>query len=163
MTRSNSITKKFVIIILTFFFYLILLTPALFAFEQTITVPAESSRGIELDFRKGNYIVKIEGGAAALFYPINPNYRWLIGVAIGTNMEGGQDYPNIGTLYFEPDPPAYTQAKAEEQVMQAVNENIPGTFLKFNLTENKKVRFWVSDFDYTDNSGMIKITIKTVE
>ena len=95
MTRSNSITKKFVIIILTFFFYLILLTPALFAFEQTITVPAESSRGIELDFRKGNYIVKIEGGAAALFYPINPNYRWLIGVAIGTNMEGGQDYAEI--------------------------------------------------------------------
>ena len=143
-------------------FGLILLSSTLYALEQTITIPAENPQGIEVDLPKGEYIARIEGGAIALFYPINPNYRWLIGVAVGTDAEGGQDYPNIGTIYFDPKPPVQNQAEAEYQAIQAVKEDVPGTSLKFTLTENKKVRFWVSDHDYSDNSGMIKLRIVSI-
>ncbi len=142
--------------------FLVFLAPAIFAFEQTITIPAESPQGVVLDLKKGDYIVKIEGGAITLSYPINPNHKWLIGVAVGTDVEGNQDYPNIGTLYFEPNPPAHSQTEAEEQAMQAVKENMPGTLLKFTLVEDIKVRFWVSDFDYSDNSGMVKLKISSI-
>lgn len=139
------------------------LTGTAFAFEEIITVPAESSQGVTLELEKGEYIVTIEGGAIALFYPINPNYRWLIGVAIGTDVRGGQDEPNIGTIYFEPDLPAHTQTEAERQAVEAVKRNLPGTTLKFAINEDKKVRFWVSDFDYSDNSGMVKLKIRAVK
>ena len=143
-------------------FGLILLSSTLYAFEQTITVPAENPQGVEVDLPKGEYIARIEGGAITLYYPINPNYRWLIGIAVGTDVEGGQDYPNIGTIYFEPDPPARNQTEAERQAIQAAKEDMPGTSLKFTLTENKKVRFWVSDYDYSDNSGMVKLRIVSI-
>ena len=134
----------------------------LFAFEETITVPAENPDGVVIDLEKGEYTVTITGGAIALFYPINPNYRWLIGVAVGTDVEGGQDQPNIGMVYFKPNPAVYTQTEAEAQALTAAKESMAGTCLKFSLENNRKVRFWVSDFDYTDNSGMVKLKIRSV-
>lgn len=151
--------KKFILI---FFLYSLFSCAALFAFEETITVPAESPQGVTVDLKKGEYIVEIAGGAMALFYPINPNYCWLIGVAAGTGVRGSQDKPDIGTLYFEPKPPVYSQAEAEEQALGAAKEKLSGTYLKFTLQEDKIVRFWVSDFDYTDNSGMVKLRIRSI-
>jgi len=142
--------------------HLVFYAGALFAFEETVTVPAESPEGVTVDLEKGQYVVEIEGGAISLFYPINPNYRWLIGVAVGTDVEGGQDEPNIGTIYFEPHPPVYTQAEAEQQAQQAIKENLTGTYLRFTLKEDKTVRFWVNDFDYSDNSGMVKLKIRSI-
>ena len=162
MRKLNNITKKSIFVIFGLLLFSILSLPTLYAFEQTITVPAESPQGVEVDLSKGEYIVKIEGGAITLCYPINPNYKWLIGVAVGTDVEGHQDAPNIGTLYFEPNPPVRNQAEAESQAIQAVKENVPGTSLKFTLTENKKVRFWVSDYDYSDNSGMVKLKVSSI-
>ncbi len=162
MHKLNNRTKKSVFTIFSLLLYSILLSSSLYAFEQIITVPAESPQGMEVDLPKGDYIVKIEGGAITLCYPINPNYKWLIGVAVGTDVGGHQDVPNIGTLYFEPNPPVRNQAEAESQAMQAVKENVPGTSLKFTLTENKKVKFWVSDYDYSDNSGMVKLKISSI-
>lgn len=132
----------------------------IFALEQTITIPAEKSEGVTLNLEKGDYVVRISAGAITLFYPINPRYCWLIGVAVGSGVEGGQDEPNLGTLYFEPDPAVYSQAEAEQQALAAVKKNKEGTFLNFTLKENSQVRFWVSDFDYTDNSGLIKLNIR---
>lgn len=149
-------------LIFVFFLYSILCSGSLFAFEGIITVPAESPQGVTVDLEKGKYLVEIAGGAISLFYPINPNYCWLIGVAIGKDVEGGQDESNIGTLYFEPDPPVDSQAKAEQQALEATKENVSGTYLRFSLEEDKEVRFWVSDFDYTDNSGMIKLRILSI-
>lgn len=160
--NSISIIKKFTLLTFIVFLYAVFSAPYLFAFEETITIPAENPQGVTLDLKKGEYIVKIEGGAMTLFYPINPNYHWLIGVAAGTDVKGYQDEPNIGTLYFEPEPPVYNQAEAEKQAIKATKENIGGTFLRLTLKEDKRVRFWVSDFDYTDNSGMVKLKIRSV-
>lgn len=150
------------IIVFVFLLYTFILTPVLFAFEEIITVPAENPQGVELDFKKGGYTVKIAGGAMTLFYPINPNYHWLIGAAIGTDTAGYQDEPNIGTLYFEPNIPVHSQAEAEQQAIKAAEEKAAGTSLSFTLTEDKKIRFWVSDFDYTDNTGMVKLKIQKI-
>ncbi len=136
--------------------------PVASALEEVITVPAESSQGVVLDLSKGEYLVKIEGGAMTLFYPINPNYRWLIGVAVGTDVTGNQDEPNLGTIYFDPKPLVNNQAEAERLAIEATNEKMGGTFLRFILKDNKKVRFWVSDFDYTDNSGMVKLKVTSL-
>lgn len=134
------------------------------AFEETktITIPAESPEGVTVDLEKGEYVVEFEAGAISLFYPINPNCCWLIAVAVGIDVEGGQDDPNLGTLYFEPSLPVYTQLEAEQLAQEAVGETIEGTYLEFALEEDKEVRFWVSDFDYTDNSGMIKLKIRSI-
>lgn len=138
------------------------MTGSLFAFEEEITVPAENTEGVVVSLKKGEYIVNITGGAIALFYPINPNYRWLIGVAVGTDAEGGQDQPNIGTIYYEPYPPVHSQAECERQALAAAKEKLKGTYLRFILNDDKNVRFWVSDFDYTDNSGMVKLKISSI-
>ncbi len=135
---------------------------SIFAFEEEITVPAENPGGVIIDLEKGEYIVTITGGAITLFYPINPNYRWLVGVAVGTDVEGGQDLPNMGTIYYEPTPPVYTQTEAERQALAAAKEKLNGTYLRFTLSDDKNVRFWVSDFDYTDNDGMVKLKIRSV-
>ena len=156
MRKINKIKQGFVLALLS---CLVLHANITFAFDRTITIPAESSKGIELDMPKGQYIAKIEGGAITLSYPINTNYRWLVAVAVGTDIEGGQDYPNIGTVYFDPDPPVRSQAEAEEQAVKAAKEDVTGTSLKFSLQEDKKVRFWVSDYDYSDNNGMVKLRV----
>lgn len=147
--------------ILVFFLLVFLRAGNIFALDELITVPAEDPRGVVLDLEKNEYMVTIDGGAIALFYPINPNYRWLISVAAGSGVEGGQDEPDIGMIYFEPNPPVHTQAEAEAQALAAVKQNAAGTSLKFILSANTKVRFWVSDFDYTDNSGMVKLNIRS--
>jgi hypothetical protein len=144
--------------ILIVFILTLLATPAL-ALEQTVTVPAESPEGTTLDLPPGDYQVELTGGGITLFYPINPQYQWLFGVSIGTGERGGLAEPSIGTLYFEPYPRVYSQAAAETQLLEAREKNLDGTFLTFTLAEATKVRFWVSDFDYTDNSGMIKLKI----
>ena len=134
-----------------------------FAVDEIITVPAEQPQGVTLDLKKGEYLVQIAGGAIALSYPINPHYQWLVGVAVGTDVKGFQDDPNLGTVYFDPKPAVYTQAEAEAKALKAVKDHVGGTFLRFTLKENKTVRFWVNDFDYSDNSGMIKLNISSVE
>ena len=96
MLKLNNIAKKSVFMIFGLCLYSILLASALYALEQTITVPAEKPQGIEVDLPKGEYVVKIEGGAIALCYPINPNYKWLIGVAVGTLT------PTYGKFIAEP-------------------------------------------------------------
>ena len=133
-----------------------------YAFEETVTIPAENADGVVLELEEGEYICEYAGGAITLFYPINPNYCWLIGAAVGIEAEGGQDYPDVGTIYFDPDPPAASQYEAEAQATQAAKEGTIGTFFDFSLAEKTKVRFWVSDYDYTDNSGMIKLKISSI-
>ncbi len=161
-TKQSRNIKKRLYILTCITLILLFSYNTLFAFEETITIPAEDPEGVTVDLEKGQYIVEIEGGAIVLFYPINPNYCWLIGVAAGTDVKGGQDEPNIGTIYFEPDPPVYTQAEAEQQVKEALKQNVTGTYLRFTLKEDKTVRFWISDFDYTDNTGMIKLRIQSI-
>ena len=160
MTSRRFSTYFFRVVMVGFFIWLTFSANVSFALEKSIIIPAEDPQGVVVDLEPGEYTAKIAGGAIAICYPINPNYRWLIGVAVGADVEGGQDEPNLGTLYFEPDPAVYTQTEAQEQVLAAVQQRLPGTYLKFSLKENRKVRFWVSDFDYTDNSGMIKLKIQ---
>lgn len=151
----------FTLLLLFFLNFSVLFPRILSAFDETtITIPAEAKEGVTIDLEKGDYIVTFAGGAAALFYPINPHYSWLISAAVGTNVTGGQDEPNLGTIYFNPYPAAHSQAEAETQVATAVEKNVQGTSLQFTLSEEQTVRFWVSDFDYTDNSGMIKLKIE---
>lgn len=149
-------------VIFIMFIYLAFHPKVLFAFEKIVIIPAEKPEGVTINLEKGEYIAKIEGGAIALFYPINPNYQWLVGVAVGTDVQGGQDEPNLGTLYFEPYPRVYSQAEAERKALEATEESQEGTYLRFFLEKNKEVRFWVSDFDYTDNSGMVKLKIRSI-
>lgn len=133
-----------------------------YAFEKTVTVPAEKPDGVVLELEKGDYTCVYNGGAITLSYPINPNYCWRIGVAVGKEAEGGQDNPDIGTIYFDPDPPAASQYAAEGQAIEATKEGAVGTWFDFSLSEKTNVRFWVSDYDYSDNSGMIKLKIRSV-
>lgn len=132
---------------------------AAFALDKTLTVPAEAPQGVSLSLSAGAYIAEIAGGAVSLFFPIHPQYQWLYGLAIGTGTEGGQDVANIGALYFEPYPKVFTQAEAEKQALAARQEKETGTFLEFTLKEEKQVRFWVSDFDYSDNTGSLRVRI----
>jgi hypothetical protein len=152
------ITVRLLTEVVVCLFFAIMTNP-IFALEEAITVPAESSEGVVLDLGEGNYTVIYQGGAAALSFPINPNYCWSIGVAVGSDVEGGQDAPNLGTLYFEPRPVVSSQAEAEKLALEATEDGYAGTNITFSLSEDSKVRFWVSDFDYTDNSGMIKLRV----
>lgn len=151
----------FTLLVLSFLNFSILSPRTLSAFDETIiTVPAEEEKGVTLELEKGEYLVTFAAGAITLFYPINPHYSWLISTAIGTNVTGGQDEPNLGTIYFKPYPAARSQSEAEAQAAAAEEKNVQGTSLPFTLNEKQTVRFWVSDFDYTDNSGMIKLKIE---
>ncbi len=129
------------------------------AFDQTFTVPAEKSEGIVLAMPAGTYKAEAAGGVVAFFFPINPNYSRLYGLAAGADCKGGQDEPNIGTLYAEPEPKMISQADAETVILQALKEGQAGAKLEFTLKEEKNVRFWVSDFDYSDNMGSERVRI----
>ena len=146
----------FIIFMVCFIMVLILNTKNSFSFEKIINVPAEKPEGILLDLEPGNYEAILKGGGITLFYPINPNFSWLYSVSIGSDVDGGEDEPDIGVLYFEPNPKSFTQADAEKQLIAAIHD----IYLNFNIKEHTMIRFWVSDFDYTDNSGMIKLLIK---
>jgi len=130
-----------------------------FALDKTITIPAENPQGVILTLSSGDYGIEVAGGAVTLFLPIHPQYEWLYGLAIGTDTEGGQDIANIGTLYFEPDPKVFTQAEAEKQALLAKSREENGTILQFTLEKESQVRFWVSDFDYSDNNGSLRVRI----
>ena len=134
-----------------------------FALDETITVGAESPQGVIFTLVAGDYVAEISGGAVSLFLPIHPQYEWLYGLAIGTDTKGGQDIANIGTLYYEPIPKVFTQAQAEKQALLAKAQKETGTSLRFTLKENKQVRFWVSDFDYSDNSGSLRVRICSIK
>jgi hypothetical protein len=154
---KRTVKLFFIAVYLCAFFY-----TSTYAFEETVTVPAEDPGGVVLELEEGEYICAYNGGAITLSYPINPNYCWLIGAAVGIEAEGGQDYPDIGTIYFDPDPPAASQYEAEAQATQAAKKGTVGTLFDFSLSEKSKVRFWVSDYDYSDNSGMIKLKISSM-
>jgi hypothetical protein len=140
-----------------------LMQTGVYAYEETITVAAEKSEGVALDLAAGTYRAEVAGGAVALFFPIHPHYGWLYSLAIGTGCEGGQDEPNIGTIYMEPEPRVSSQADAEAIILQAFNEGQVGTSLEFTLPEAQEVRFWVSDFDYSDNTGSERVKIYSLE
>lgn len=149
-------------------FFVILLFGALmqatgYAYEETITVAAEKPEGIVLNLPAGTYRAEVDGGAVALFFPIHPHYGWLYSLAVGTDCEGGQDEPGIGTIYVEPEPRVSSQADAEEIILKALGEGQIGTSLEFTLPEGKEVRFWVSDFDYSDNAGSERVKIYSLE
>lgn len=133
-----------------------------YAFEKTVTISAEDSGGVVLELEAGEYYCAYDSGAITLSYPINPNYCWRVGAAVGIDAEGGQDYPDIGVIYFDPDPPVASQSKAEAQAIEAARQGAIGTWIDFSLSKKTKVRLWVSDYDYSDNSGMIKLKITSM-
>jgi len=134
-----------------------------YGLEEVVTVPAEDPAGVLIELPSGEYIARIESGAVSLHFPIHPNYRWLYAVSIGTNVGGAQDEANIGRLFVEPEEKALTQTEAEAAALKALEEDREGTQVAFRLSEKSKVRFWVSDYDYSDNSGSEKIRIYSVE
>jgi hypothetical protein len=160
LIRKN-IMLLFLAGVFSFCLYLTLPVSA-FAFEDSVTIPAESSQGVVLSLREGSYSVSYQAGAISLVYPINPNYCWLVGAAIGKESNGGQDSPDIGTIYFQPRPDVFSQYEAEQLALEAVKGGHLGLQFDFVLDEDSDVRFWISDFDYTDNSGMIKLQIKSL-
>ena len=149
-------------IILTLLLLVLSITVA-YAYDETITVPSEKPEGVVLTLPEGTYNAEAAGGAIALFFPINPNYSWLYGLAIGTDCKGSQDEPNIGTLYVEPAPKATSQADAEKIILQDLKDGRAGTKLEFTLKEKKDVRFWVSDFDYSDNMGSERVRVYSIK
>lgn len=152
----NIKNRKKIIVLTTMFLLICSLT---YAFDKTITIPAEKPEGVVLELPAGEYTAEISGGAICLFFPIHPHYQWIWGLAIGADVTGGQDKPNIGTLYFEPKEKVFTQTEAEKLAIEAKNSKQTGTSLNFVLEQGKKVRFWVSDFDYSDNNGLEKVRI----
>ncbi len=144
------------------FLLFVLSATILYAYDETITIPAEKSEGIVITLPKGTYKVEAAGGAMALFFPINPNYSWIYTLVVGTDCKGGQDEPNIGTLYVEPETKMPSQADAEKVILQYLKEGKAGTSLEFTIKETKDVRFWVSDFDYSDNTGSERVRIYAI-
>ncbi len=134
-----------------------------YALDVVVTVPAEDPAGVVLELPAGKYVAQIESGGVALHFPIHPQYCWRYAVLIGTGVKGGQDEANIGSLYVDPEPKVYTQADAEEAALKALDEEKEGTFIVFELSESEVVRFWVSDFDYSDNMGSERVRIYSVE
>ena len=134
-----------------------------YSLDKVVTIPAEDPTGITLELPAGTYVAQIESGGVALHFPIHPNYSWCYALLIGTGVEGGQDEANIGSLYVDPDPKVFTQTEAEKAALKALEEGKKGTYLAFELQENDTVRFWVSDYDYSDNSGSEKVRIYSVE
>lgn len=150
------------------FFALIILTTVLvcgvcYALDEVITVPAEDPAGVTLDLPAGTYVAQIESGAVTLHFPIHPDYCWRYAVLIGTGAKGGQDEANIGSLYADPDPKVFTQTEAEKAALKALKEEKKGTYVAFELPEKATVRFWVSDYDYSDNSGSEKVRVYSVK
>ena len=131
--------------------------------DEVVTIPAEDPAGVTLELPAGTYVAQIESGGITLHFPIHPNYCWRYAVLIGTGVEGGQDEANIGSLYVDPDPKVFTQTEAEKAALKALKEEKKGTYIAFELKEKETVRFWVSDYDYSDNSGSEKVRIYSVE
>ncbi len=133
-----------------------------YALDEVLTIPAEEPGGVTIELPKGTYVAQIESGAVALHFPIHPKYRWLYACLIGTDAAGGQDEANIGSLYVDPDPVVTTQTRAEEAALAALKENKKGTYVAFELQERTEVRFWLSDYDYSDNTGSEKVRVYSI-
>ena len=131
--------------------------------DSVVTIPAEDPAGVTLELPAGTYVAQIESGAVTLHFPIHPNYCWLYAVLIGTGVEGGQDEANIGSLYVDPEPKVFTQTETEKAALEALKEDKKGTYIAFELEEKDTVRFWVSDYDYSDNSGSEKVRVYSAE
>ena len=134
-----------------------------YSLDEVVTIPAEDPQGVTLDLPAGTYVAQIESGAITLHFPIHPNYCWRFAALIGVDVEGGQDEPNIGSLYFDPEPKVYTQTEAEKAALAGLEEGKKGTFVVFELKESETVRLWVSDFDYSDNIGSEKVRIYSID
>lgn len=134
-----------------------------YSLDEVVTIPAEDPAGVTLELPAGTYVAQIESGAVALHFPIHPNYCWRYAVLIGTGVKGGQEEADIGSLYVDPDPKVFTQTKAEEAALKALEEEKKGTYVVFELKEKETVRFWLSDYDYSDNSGSEKVRVYSIE
>jgi len=132
-----------------------------YALDEIITVPAENPEGVTLELPPGTYIAQIESGAVALHFPIHPDYRWVYTMLIGTGVKGGQDKANIGNLFVDPKPKVLTQAEAEKAALKALKDGKSGTYVAFELKQKDTVRFWVSDYDYSDNTGSERVRVYT--
>lgn len=149
--------------IVTVMLILLVVCKICYSLDEVVTVPAEDPAGVTLELPAGTYAAQIESGAITLHFPIHPNYCWHYAVLIGTGAEGGQDEANIGSLYVDPDPKVFTQTEAEKAALRALEEEKKGTYVVFELEEEDAVRFWVSDYDYSDNSGSERVRVYSVE
>lgn len=154
--------KTFFVIIQTIVF-LFFLQGLSYPFDKIITVPAEDPADITVELPAGTYIAQVGSGAVALHFPIHPDYRWVYTMLIGTGVKGGQDEANIGNLFVDPKPKVLTQAEAEKAALKALKDGKSGTYVAFELKQKDTVRFWVSDYDYSDNSGSERVRIYTVD
>lgn len=145
--------------IVSIFVMLLAVSDVCYSLDEIVTVPAEDPQGVTLELPAGTYAAQIESGAVALHFPIHPNYCWRYAVLIGTDVQGGQDEANIGSLYVDPEPKVRTQAEAEKAALATLKEKKKGTYVVFELKEKKTVRFWVSDYDYSDNSGSERVRV----
>lgn len=146
-----------------FLFISLLFSYNVYALNEVVTVPAEDPAGVTLDLPAGTYIAQVESGGITLHFPIHPDYCWRYAVLIGTNVKGGQDEANIGKLYVDPSPKVFTQTEAEKAAVAALKEEKKGTYIAFELPHPATIRFWVSDYDYSDNSGSEKVRVYSVE
>ena len=129
------------------------------AFDEEVIIPADDPEGVVLNLPAGSYVAEVAGGAITLWNPDHPHYRWVYGLVVGTSSEGGIDEPNIGSLYVDISPLALGLEEAEKAILEALKRGEEGTSLNFTLEADSEVRFWVSDFDYTDNEGQEKVRI----
>ena len=150
-------------IIVPLIFAVLMVCGVCYSLDEVLTIPAEDPAGVALDLPAGTYVAQIESGGITLHFPIHPNYCWRYALLIGTDVEGGQDEANIGSLYVDPDPKVFTQTEAEKAALKALEEGKKGTYIAFELEEKGTVRFWVSDYDYSDNSGSEKVRIYSIE
>lgn len=134
-----------------------------YSLDEVVTIPAEDPAGVTLELPAGTYVAQIESEAVALHFPVHPNYCWRYAALIGTGVEGGQDEANIGSLYVDPDPKVFTQTGAEKAALKTLAEDKKGTYVAFELKKKETVRFWVSDYDYSDNSGPEKVRVYSIE
>ena len=134
-----------------------------YSLDEVVTVPAEKPEGVTLELPAGTYVAQIESGAVTLHFPIHPDYCWRYAVLMGTGVKGGQDEANIGSLYVDPSPKVFTQTEAEKAALEALKQQKKGTYVAFELKNKETVRFWVSDYDYSDNSGSEKVRVYTVK
>lgn len=158
---KNRVLIKGLVLIIAFSF--IISTDALSEHESLAIVRAGDPGGTVVSLEAGRYRAEIERGVVSRAHPGHPDYYWFVDVAIGVDVAGGQDMPNIGRVYFDPEPPVFAIPEAERQLRAAVKEKAEGTSLEFVLEEAKEVRFWIRDFDYTDNIRESWVWIRSVE
>lgn len=127
--------------------------------EYLLTIPAEVPGGIEVELEEGHWRAEVAGGAVTLWYPFHPQYQWVWGLSVARHARGGSDIPDLGTLFVDQVEHLTSQAATEQVAMEALQAGVDGTVLIFELEKKCKVRFWVGDFDYSDNSGFLRVKV----